>query len=77
MSLMASVPTLFAARLSSDEPAPRSPAEPPEPPYGIGEAGGSARRTYERRRQAYDAQRAGRLRKAVPRARRSRWCSRL
>lgn len=34
----------------------------------IGEAGGSARRTYERRRELYDAQRMVRLRKAVPRA---------
>lgn len=34
----------------------------------IGEAGGSARRTYERRREAYDAQRMVWLRKAVPRA---------
>jgi hypothetical protein len=34
----------------------------------IGQAGGSARRTYERRREAYDAQRMDRLRKAVPRA---------
>ena len=34
----------------------------------IGEAGGSARRTYERRREAYDKQRTDRLLKAVPRA---------
>lgn len=34
----------------------------------IGQAGGSARRTYERRREAYNAQRMTRLRKAVPRA---------
>jgi ssDNA-binding Zn-finger/Zn-ribbon topoisomerase 1 len=34
----------------------------------IGEAGGSARRTYERRREADDAQRMNRLGKAVPRA---------
>ncbi len=34
----------------------------------IGQAGGSARRTYERRRDAYKAQRIDRLRKALPRA---------
>jgi hypothetical protein len=33
----------------------------------IGQAGGSARRTYERRREADDAQRTDRLRKAVSR----------
>jgi hypothetical protein len=34
----------------------------------IGTAGGSARRTYERRRQTHNAQRADRLARAVPRA---------
>jgi hypothetical protein len=34
----------------------------------IGEAGGSARRTYERRHEAYNAQRTDRLRRAVPNA---------